>query len=479
MTTRRLVLVLAFVAIFAMASRVSVDPDTWWHLRAGQWIVEHGAILRQDVFSYTRAGAAWHYPGWLAQVLLFGLFKLGGFAALNLYTAALVTLAFFFVFLFLRGDNFLLAFVLILAAVSSGVYWSARPQLLSFALTGAFLWVLREYQDHSVNRLWILPPLMALWVNLHGGFAIGFILLGLVVLAEGAEVIIAPKEGRAEKSRKLVWLAGITAACVIAVGLNPFGYEMLLYPFKTVSIKVLQDFIQEWQSPNFHLKEAQPFLWLLFLTLAAVGFSGIRMQVSEFLLVVTFGYMGFLAGRNVALFALVAPAVIVRHGQALLENRFPQWGKGGEPHRSRWPVNWAILALAVVAAGAKFYLSAQPEVNQSEVAVKAPVGAVDFLSARPGLGRMFNSYNWGGYLIWALPSYPVFVDGRTDLYPDGLLADYLNVAEAAPGWQKILDRWGVSLILIEPGSPIVPVAQEMGWTTLYQDSTSVLLRRPS
>ncbi|MGA2112377.1 MAG: hypothetical protein ABSG98_09570 [Anaerolineales bacterium] len=479
MTTRRLVIVLTFVAIFAMASRVSIDPDTWWHLRAGQWIVQHGAILREDVFSYTRAGAAWHYPGWLAEVLLFGLFELGSFGALNLYTAALVTLAFFFVFLSLRGDHFLVAFVLILAAVASGVYWSARPQLLSFALTGAFLWILLEYHDNSLNRLWILPPLTALWVNLHGGFAVGFILLGLFFLAEAWEVITTPRERRAVRSRKLAWLAGITVACVIAVGLNPFGYEMLFYPFKTVSMKVLQDFIQEWQSPNFHLKEAQPFLWLIFLTLAALGFSGIQMRADEFLLVVTFGYMGFLAGRNVALFSLVAPAVIVRHGQALLEKRFPQWGKRGPLQWSPGLVNWALLVLALTAAAAKFYYSAQPAVNQSEVAVQAPVGAVRYLSTRPGLGRVFNSYNWGGYLIWALPSYPVFVDGRTDLYGDSFLTDYLSVTDAAPGWQKILDRWGVTMMLVEPNQPIVPVAEGMGWTTLYQDSTSILLRRPS
>jgi hypothetical protein len=479
LTTRRLVVALSFIAIFAMASRVSVDPDTWWHLRAGQWILEHGAILREDVFSYTRFGSAWHYPGWLAQIFLFGLFHLGGFAALNLFTAGLVTLAFYFVSRTLRGDDFLIAFVLILAAASSGVYWSARPQLLSFALAGAFLWILTEFQERSLNRLWVLPALMALWVNLHGGFAIGFILLGLFLLAEASNWLSVPREGRVEVGRRVGWLVGVGVVCALAVGLNPFGYEMLLYPFKTVSIKALQDFIQEWQSPNFHLKEAQPFLWLLFLTLGAVGFSGKRLQVKEFLFVVTFGYMGFLAGRNVALFALVAPAVLVRHGQALLEDHFPQWGKGGEAQGRASLVNWAILVLAVVVAGAKFGYSAQTATNQGEVALKEPVGAVAFLSTRPGLGRIFNSYNWGGYLIWSLPSYPVFVDGRTDLYNDSLLQGYLNVTKAASGWQEALNRWGVTLILVEPAQPIVPVAQETGWTVLYQDSTSVLLQRPS
>jgi hypothetical protein len=320
---------------------------------------------------------------------------------------------------------------------------------------------------------------MALWVNLHGGFAIGFILLGLFFLAEAINWLAGPRESRARVARRIGWLVAVTAVCLLAVGLNPFGYEMLFYPFKTVSIRVLQDFIQEWQSPNFHLKEAQPFLWLLFLTMAAVGFSGKRFRLQEFLLVGTFGYMGFLAGRNVALFALVAPAVIVRHGQALLESRFPQWGKGTESQGRRSAVNWAVLGLAVVAVAAKFSFSALPGVNQSEVAQKEPVGAVGYLSTRPGLGRVFNSYNWGGYLIWSLPSYPVFVDGRTDLYSDSILQDYLSVTEAAPGWQAILDRWGATLILVEPGQAIVPVAQESGWVTLYQDSTSVLLQRPS
>jgi hypothetical protein len=120
-----LVTFITFLAVFAMAARISVDTDTWWHLRAGQWIVENRQIPREDVFSYTRAGESWEYPGWLVEVPLYWLYQLAGPGGLNLWTAFMVTLTFAFVWLTLSGGPFLKAFVIVLAAAAAGVYWAA------------------------------------------------------------------------------------------------------------------------------------------------------------------------------------------------------------------------------------------------------------------------------------------------------------------------------------------------------------------
>ena len=469
------------LAIFAMALRVSIDSDTWWHLRAGQWMIENGSLLRADPFSFTRGGGAWHYSGWLAQVLLYAVYRVAGAGGLNVLTALVVTLAFFFVYHTTRGDAFLRSFVLILAAVASAVYWSARPQILSLLLAAVFAWVIESYRREGRGRLWVLPLLMAVWVNVHGGFAIGFILIVLTMIGLGAEGLFAVGEERRRVWRAAAALALTGLACAVAVGLNPFGYEMLAYPFKTVGIGALQTYIQEWQSPNFHTRETQPFLWLLFLTLASIGFSRRRLAVTDFVVCAGVAYTGFLAGRNMPLLAIVAPAIILRHAQEILERVAPAWGReDSAPVRVRgsgW-LNAAVIALAAIAVVVKALPVLDPRINDEEVARTQPVQAVAFLREHPGLGPMLNSYNWGGYLIWSLPEYPVFVDGRTDLYDDELLTQYLAAVRAEPEWREVLERWNIGVVLLEPKMPLVTVLRLQGWQTAAADEISVVLLPP-
>ena len=175
MSFRRLVLYFAFLAIFAMAERVSIDTDTWWHLAAGKYIVESGEIIREDPFSLTRQGQSWIYPGWLAQVVLFQSYGIFGLQGLILLTALFVVLAFVCVWPLLNGPPLMRASTLLLAASVSAVYWSARPQIMSFTLSGLFLLLLSKVRGGNHRLALLLPFCMALWTNLHGGFAIGFI----------------------------------------------------------------------------------------------------------------------------------------------------------------------------------------------------------------------------------------------------------------------------------------------------------------
>jgi hypothetical protein len=180
---RRLVFLMTILAVFTMAVRVSVDSDTWWHLRAGKTILDQGAILDHDLFSLTRQGESWEYPGWLAEIAIYGAFNLFGFPGLNLLTALAVTAAFIMLWFALEGRLLLRSAVLLLAAITSAVFWSARPQIFSLTLSAAYLLILEREQRSAGRLLWLLPPLMALWVNLHGGFAIGFILIALYLIA--------------------------------------------------------------------------------------------------------------------------------------------------------------------------------------------------------------------------------------------------------------------------------------------------------
>jgi hypothetical protein len=499
LTLPRLVTAITFIAIFAMAMRVSADTDTWWHLRTGQWIVEHRAVPATDPFSHTRAGAPWLIPGWIVQVPMYALYAWLGYAGLNLFTAFFVTLAFIFIYWTCAGHPFARAFTLVLAAAASAIYWSARPQIVSFALAAVFAYVLWLYRWRGINRLWVLAPLMALWANAHGGFAIGFILVGLTLAGQALSLAgrwlnrrAAPDAGGQPApgdldGRGLGWLIGIGAACALAAMVNPAGPLMLLYPFKTVSIGVLQDFIQEWQSPNFHLREAQPFLWLLFATVAVVIASRRRVNLTDLLLVGGVAYLGLVTWRNAALLAIVAPPLLTRHlveGWEDLGARYPAWGRRwrlstAAPRGLALMVNWALLVMVALAALAKVALALPPAVNQAQLARMLPMDAADFVRRTRPAGKMFNSYNFGAYLTWALyPDYPVYVDGRTDLYNDAFLREYLEVTLGRPGYAATLEKYGVNLVLVESNSVLGDrLSENPDWQKAYSDKVAAVYER--
>jgi hypothetical protein len=482
LSTHRLVTLITFLAIFAMAARISVDSDTWWHLRAGQWIVENRAVPQTDPFSYTRAGEAWKYPGWLVEVPMYWLYQTAGPGGLNLWTAVMVTLTFVFVWQTLSGGTFLKAFITVLAAAASGVYWAARPYLVTFLLAAVILWILEVYRwQHSPasqKRLWWLPVLMVVWVNSHGGFAVGFILFGVYWLDDLVSQVVHEKVGLRRLNYRLT-LIGLLM--LLAVCLNPSGSVMLAYPFKTVSIGALGEYIQEWQSPNFHLRQAQPFIWLLILTIGAVGISRRRLALSDFLLVSGFTYMALMAWRNVALFALVAPIALTRYAAPVLEALGRRWSFHGAS--TAWPrgalavLNWAMFILLVLAALLQAAKTLPTAANEEVFRENMPVGAVEYICKAMPPGRLFNSYNWGGYLLWELPEYPVFIDGRTDLYNDEIINQWLQVVRGERGWREALDRWGVRLVLLEPAMPVVSLLPGQGWLLLYADETAVVYGR--
>lgn len=466
-----------------MAVRVAVDTDTWWHLRAGSWMIEKGEILRTDPFSLTKHGESWIYPGWLAQVILFGVFNTFGFAGLNLLTAAMVVVAFAFIWPLLDAPPLARAFVLILAATVSGVYWSARPQIFSFTLSAIFLWSLAKAKSGEWRKLWILPPLMVLWSNLHGGFAIGFIFIGTYLLGGLIEWMLDVRHRRPSDVEVVrdhqVWIRAlliIALACVVAVAFNPHGPQMLVYPFKTISVGVLQDYIEEWQSPDFHRIEVQPFLWMLMLTIVVFALSREKKYALDILFLVGFASLSLLAARNIATFALVAAPIFARHGYAVIEPLIKKGArKTGLPERITRRINLVLFVLLVLAALIKITVPLGDQINHEAVSNQVPVEAVAFLREHSELGPLYNSYNWGGYVIWALyPKYLSFVDGRTDLFGDEILEGYLAAWRAEPGWELTFDRWGIRVALLEPYAPLVFALDRADWVILYEDERAII-----
>ena len=473
-----------------------MDSDTWWHLRAGEWMFENRSILQHDIFSYTRYGEEWNYPGWLIQIPMYLIYKILGPGGLNIWTAAMVAVAFSFSWGILRGGYFMKAFLLVLAAAASGVFWSARPHLVTFVFASATLYILEKstHNSDAPNRklLYWLPLIMLLWVNSHGGFVVGFILWGIYWISEQISWISEKSSSLRFKGilnqPKIIFqdpkyrLTVVGLLMIIAVCINPAGIGMFKYPLQTLGISALKDYIQEWQSPDFHSLSVQPFLWLIFLGFGAVGLSRQRIILADFLLYTIFAYMGFMAGRNIALFSLAAPLVISRHLDPVLSSfSFSKHDKVEFPAPAQYSLKtmnlliFGFICLAVIFKAALIFPVSK---NLAEFQKFLPVQAVAVLNQHDLNGRLFNSYNWGGYLLWAAPEYPVFIDGRTDLYDDEIIQQWLTVVQVKDEWEEVLDSYRVNLVINESESPLSKsLLNSSHWSKIYQDSVAVVFSR--
>ena len=493
LTTDRLLVFILFLGLFAMAVRLPTDTDTWWHLRSGQYIVETGRIPLHDPFSHTVSGKEWIDSSWLAQLPLWAIYRVAGAGGLALGLALVVLATFVVVFWQCEGGLYVRAFAVLLAALTSALYWAARPQMLSFFLTAVFLYILYLYKRRGINRLYLIPALTAVWVNLHGGVAVGFILLGLYIVGEALNNVIGLGDAPILSYRQVLTLIGATVVSLGAVLINPNTWKMLTYPFFTVSIGALQDFIQEWASPDFHQAYQQPFLWMLLALMAAMALSRFRVDFTDLLLTAVFAYMSLMAVRHVALFAVVAAPVLARHGESALHQvldafrRRTPWGPWLDRLLAhRFPctplmvaLHWALLSVMALSVLVRAAQPFSPAYAAAELEARLPVKAADFI-AQNGLPReLFNPYNWGGYLMWRLyPDYPVFIDGRTDLYDDAFIRLYLRVASGRPGWQETLNDYGVETIVAERGSPLSELLRYAGgWAAVYADNLAVIFVR--
>jgi hypothetical protein len=487
----RLLLVVALLLIFIMAARTPLDSDLWWHLSAGQETLRQGAVLRADVFSYTRAGTPWVNAFWLFDVAMLEIYRAAGYLGLGLLVALLATLSMGIVFLQSDGPVSLKVCALLLGSVVASVGWPPRPLLASLVLLALVGYILYLYKRRGIDRLWTLPIIFALWSNLHGGYPLGILLIGAVMAGEALNHLLKLPVEHVLPWPKILRLGLWTAAGALAVLVNPNGIQMWLLPFQTVNIQVLQNLIPEWAAPDFHVLIQQTLLWLLLAVFAAVALSGRVMDGGDLLVVLGFGYMAMLARRNFSPFAVVAVPVLTRYAAYALAgwqerapwlNRLVHFGQSAAQETARVLARKKVLNLLIVAilgfvAAGKLYAVTYPALVAHFLEAQAPVRAVEQLVQNQPPGRIFNEYDWGGYLQWQARAFPIFVDGRTDLYGDPVIGEWIATISALPGWQDTLDRYQVAVVLVRPDRPLAAALPEADWKLLYRDEQSVLYAR--
>src|SRR5258708_10803077 len=237
------------LGLFTMAARSITDPDVWWHLRTGQLILQNHSLFHTDPYWCTRFGQSWINHEWLSEVLLFGLYRVGGFGGLIVAFGVVNSGHLLLVFKRSSGRPYLASLMTLWGAVASAPSWGVRPQMFSLLLASIFL-VLLEASEQHPKLLWWTAPLILLWVNLHAGYPIGLAFIALFLLGEGLEAAIGgePRQKSASRLKRLAMAFGL---CLALVVLNPNGVQIYWDPFETLRSAAMTRFILEGFFPSF------------------------------------------------------------------------------------------------------------------------------------------------------------------------------------------------------------------------------------
>jgi hypothetical protein len=490
----RLYPIIALLLILIMALRTPLDTDMWWHLRAGEETWLNQEVYSVDTFSFTREGSNWINHSWLSQVVMYLIFRSANYYGLSIWVGVCAVLSMAFVYFQMKGHPLLRSALLIFAAVVSSVVWSPRPQIHSLVLFSLLSYLIYKFK-HTRRLGWLIGiiPLFILWGNLHGGYVLGFILIGAVIAGEVFNKITLREEDETLAWKQIAHLALFMLAGLLVVLINPFGVDMWKIPFNTVGVETLQNLISEWASPDFHQFFQQPMLWMLLGVFSLIGLSDKRIDGAELIPLVVFSWAALTARRNFGPFAIVAAPVFSKYFAGFIDGWLGiakqkiEWVnrivvKTSRSNSELKPIfknliNLTMISLLLIGVGWKI-----ASVNERNFVLQAerdifPVDAVEWLRDSGITGKMFNEYNWGGYLTWHFRDMQVFVDGRTDLYGDDILEDYINLIAGKTNWVDVIDKYNLSILLVDPDSVLVDLVVNSELKIVYMDTHSVIISR--
>jgi len=470
-----------FLVRFA-GPKALVDGDTLWHIKIGQTIIETGKLVSTDGYSHTAAGKEWLAHEWLSEVVMAAFYNLGGLPVVTISFFLLVSLTFNYLYFTAQKESGAWSSF---TAVSLAVAPMALTHLL--ARPHIFTWFLGAVTLHLLicndKKLWILPLLIALWSNLHGGVLLGLLLQGGFIAGK----LLNNWPGMQGHSW-LAWLQNerriliVMTTSIVAMGFNPFGY----YPFsfnEAVSADIFSQTIGEWKPADF---QSMWYVraWFIWIFIMAAYHAG-RTDWTWRLLVPALMWQAMIHVRHISIAAMF---VVPWLAQTLHRVRVPlpfsimkKADSSGEQLRlSCWtgPLLTFLVYLFLVGA----CIIAPPSwQNFAEDRFPLPDNfsqkAINFIAEETPGKKLFNEYSWGDYLIYALdPPPPIFIDGRADMYGETIFNDYVTVSMLREGTDAVLEQYDIDWVLFPKDHPLVRfLGNRPSWRTVFTDETTAIL----
>ena len=473
------------VLLFSTSSdgwrQLLVDGDAGWHIRTGDWILQHHTVPYTDPFSFSKPGGSWYAWEWLADVIFAAAHARQGLRGVVVISGLTIAASILVLFRYLlwRGAGITLAVLLsVLTADASRLHYLARPHVFTLLLLPVCLWILDRDRERPWGGVWLLVPIAALWTNLHAGFVALFVSLGLYTA--GAFV-----KGRWAAVRRPFL---VSAACLLATLANPYGYLLHVHILQHLGSDWIARFVDEFQPPNIRFEGMYKYEAMLF---AGIGLTILlvrRRKYEDALLMGFWAHESLQAARHVPLYMFAAAPIVGTELARIAEPYTGKWQRSSllgtardlaadfSPAARRNSI-WLAVAAAII-----WYLPAPgwpkdfPDIF--------PVAMVERQRAllAPAAGppsRVLSSDQWGGYLIYKLyPSIHVFADGRFDYYGDDLGNEHLCLMSGCERWRELMEKWNFNIALLPRNWPLIDLLKSLPqWRVIDQDKTAILLRK--
>ena len=466
--------------VFLLALRPMTDPDIGWHLRNAEYLLHAHRMIRQDMYAFSTAGMPWINHEWLAEVPYYLGWRLWGANGLLLVMVTTLEAIFLGVFwlAWFHSRNLKAAWLVTSCAALFGTV-SFGPRTLLFgwvALVSELLLLARHERSRSLvptgglvghRALWLLPPLFLVWINLHGSWLIGFVLL----LCYGGCGLVQVQTGCIENtrwsSRELQYFGAVLLLCFGALFANPYGWRLVAYPFDLAFRQKLNvATVQEWQSLDWHSARGEIFFAVLALSFAAQLLRKRTWPLHH----LAFLCIGVYSAITYSRFLFLAAILVL----PLLARDIP-WGtrqRGKLKHESL--LNGLLLLCMVVCAGLNYRTKKASVESQTGM----PEKALRVLAGLPADAPVLNEYSWGGYLELHARNLSLLIDSRTDIFErKGVLRDYLDAVQIRNSF-TLLDKYRIRYVLLGPETPLVYLLQHSpDWKTDYRDKTAILMER--
>ncbi len=464
------------------------DGDTGWHIRTGEYILDQGRVPTRDLYSFSRPGETWYAWEWLSDVIFALVHRAMGLKGVVLLAGVALSLA---IAISLRHSlerkaNAGVALgVTLLAAGASTVHFLARPHVFTMLLVPLSLWLLDRDSRRPGGAVWILVPLSALWSNLHGGFLVLLVFLGVRTVASALEDWRTRETGGAWNAARRY--AALTGLCALATLANPFGWRLHQHIAAYLNSSWIREAVEEFQSPQFRSESMTQFEALLFVSLLATARLARRGEWFGALLIPLWAHAALSSTRHVPIFVLSAAPLVASELSVLWEKASAGWGWESlagilrdavrdysvRPiHHSLWP---PVLVVSLILLNPPGWWPADfPE-------TKFPVHLVERwreLFRGPEISRILAPDQWGDYLIYRFPERKVFIDGRSDFYGPGLGREYLRLSNAHFEWAALMARHRFDAALIPPAWPLAEILKrDRNWLLVDDDGRALLFVR--